>query len=65
MEEKTGWFVRWLRWWGRWLDDVLVLAGCGLVLVFVYQVWPVGTWLIGGLMLIVVGVLIGRMKAKR
>ena len=43
----------------QFLDDLLILAGCALVLVFVFQVWPVGTWLVGGLMLIVFGVLIG------
>ena len=47
------------------LDDMLVLAGCGLVLVFVYRVWPVGTWVGGGLMLIGAGLLFGRLKAKK
>lgn len=63
----------WLRGVAGWmlrvfvglLDDLLVLAGCGLVLVFVYQVWPVGTWLVGGLMLVGAGLMVGRLKSKR
>lgn len=47
------------------LDDLFVLAGCGLVLGFVWQVWPVGVWLVGGVMLVVFGVLFGMSKVKR
>lgn len=41
------------------LDDVLYLAGCGMVLEFVRLVWPVGVWLISGLMLIGLGLMVG------
>lgn len=41
------------------LDDLLYLAGCGLVLRFVWLTWPVGTWLVAGLMLIGLGLMVG------
>ena len=43
----------------RYLDDLLLLAGCVLILIGVYQVCPVATWFVAGAMLIVSGVLIG------
>ena len=46
-----------------WLDDVLVLAGCGLILVGTYLVCPPATWFVGGGMLIGMGVLVGRADA--
>lgn len=48
-----------LRFLLSFLDDLLYLAGCGLVLRFVWLVWPVGTWLVAGLMLIGLGLMVG------
>ena len=49
----------------RYADDVLYLVGCGLILVFVYQVAPVYTWLAGGIMCIILAVLIGAAQPRR
>jgi hypothetical protein len=43
----------------RYLDDLLILVGCLLILVGVYQVLPVATWFVAGVMLIIFGVLFG------
>jgi uncharacterized membrane protein SirB2 len=43
----------------KFLDDILILAGCGLILVGVHEVLPVATWFVAGVMLIVMGVLVG------
>jgi uncharacterized membrane protein SirB2 len=43
----------------RYLDDLLVVSGCVLVLGGVYQISPVATWLVAGGMLILFGVLLG------
>jgi uncharacterized membrane protein SirB2 len=43
----------------NYLDDLLVLAGCVLVVVGTYQVNPLATWFVGGVILIVLGVLVG------
>lgn len=41
------------------LDDILILLGCGLILVGTHQVLPVATWFVGGVMAIGLGVLAG------
>lgn len=41
------------------LDDLLILAGCGLILAGTYQVNPMATWFVGGVMAITLGILIG------
>lgn len=43
----------------RYLDDLLALTGCALILVFVYHIEPVFLWLVGGLMCIGFAVLVG------
>jgi uncharacterized membrane protein SirB2 len=40
-------------------DDLLYLAGCVLILIFVFHVAPVYCWLVGGLMCIGASILIG------
>lgn len=64
--------VRTMTWLGRWfrlvreiLDDVLVLAGCGLVVYGTYLVSPVATWFVAGGMLIILGVLVGIGRSKQ
>lgn len=48
----------------RYLDDILLLAGCGCVL-YGLSLWSaIATWITGGLMLIGLAVLIGIGKAK-
>ncbi len=48
----------------RWLDDLLLLAGCGCVL-YGLSLWSaVITWIVAGLMLVGLAVLIGLEKAK-
>ena len=43
-----------------YLDDALVLAGCGLVL-FGLSLWStILTWVVAGVMLISIGVLVGK-----
>ncbi len=41
------------------IGDVLILAGLGMALWFVYQVWPVGTWLAGAVVAVILGFAIG------
>lgn len=41
------------------LDDILILGGCGLLLVGTYQLSPVATWFVGGVIAIALGVLVG------
>lgn len=42
----------------NFLDDVLILAGCILILIGTYQICPVATWFVGGVMLIIFGVIV-------
>jgi hypothetical protein len=49
---------------GKYLDDVLLVLGCACMLIGVSKISIVATWIIGGVMLIVFGVLIGKVKAK-
>lgn len=44
---------------GAILDDLFILAGCGLILAGCYAVLPVLTWFVAGIMCLVIGVLIG------
>jgi hypothetical protein len=48
---------------GRFLDDILLVAGCIAILVGLAQWNLVITWVVGGLMLIGWGVLIGKVKS--
>jgi len=43
----------------KYLDDLLVLAGCALILIGVWTVCPVATWFAAGAMCIAGGVLLG------
>jgi hypothetical protein len=46
-------------------DDILILAGCSLVLVGVYKVSPVATWFAAGGMCILGGIVIGLAGGKQ
>lgn len=48
----------------KYLDDLLVLVGGMIVLYGLAQINPIITWLVGGLMLIGLGLLVGKAKAK-
>ncbi len=39
-------------------DDLLILAGCVVILIGVYQIFIPAAWILGGVMLIVFGVLL-------
>jgi uncharacterized membrane protein SirB2 len=43
----------------KFIDDLLIVTGCGLVLVGVWKVCPVATWFVGGCMCVIAGVVIG------
>jgi hypothetical protein len=49
----------------QYLDDGLVLVGCGLILVGTWAVCPVATWFVGGVMCILAGLLVGKVKARQ
>ncbi len=49
----------------RHLDDLMVLAGCGLILYGTYQVNPLAVWFVGGGMLIAGGIAVGIGEAKQ
>jgi len=48
----------------RYIDDVLLLAGCGCILIGLALWSPIATWIVAGLMLIGYGVLIGKVKSN-
>ena len=48
----------------NYLDDLLLLAGCGCILYGLAQWNAVITWIMAGVMLVGFGVMIGVMKAK-
>jgi hypothetical protein len=48
----------------RYGDDILLVVGCGCILVGMAMVNIPLTWMAGGLMLILFGILIGKAKAK-
>lgn len=49
----------------KYLDDVLLLAGCGCVL-YGLSLWSAAiTWIVGGLMLIGLAVLVGTFRGVR
>ena len=43
----------------KFLDDLFILAGCGLIVIGTYQICPVATWFVGGVTLVLFGVLVG------
>ena len=48
----------------RYVDDILLIAGCACILVGLAQ-WSIPmTWMVGGGMLVSFGVLVGKVKAK-
>jgi len=49
----------------NYVDDVLILAGCGLVTYGTYLVSPIATWFVGGAVLIILGVLVGIGRSKQ
>jgi hypothetical protein len=52
------------QWMAAVIDDVFLLAGCACIL-YGLALWSVIlTWIVAGLMLIIAGVLIGKVKAK-
>jgi len=48
----------------NYLDDLLMLAGCGCILIGLALWSPIATWIAAGLMLIGFGVLIGKVKSN-
>lgn len=48
----------------NFMDDVLVLAGCGCILYGLSLLSVVAMWIVAGVMLIVGGLLIGKVKAN-
>lgn len=48
-----------MQFFSKYIDDLLILAGCGLIVTGTYQICPAATWFVGGIMLIGFGVLIG------
>jgi hypothetical protein len=48
----------------RFVDDLLLLAGCGCALVGISKLSIPATWIIGGLMMIGFAVLVGKAKGK-
>lgn len=46
-----------------YLDDILLLAGCGVILIGLAQYSVIVTWLVGGLMLIGFSVLVGKVRS--
>ena len=46
------------------IDDLLILAGCGCILIGLAQWSIVITWIVGGGMLISLGFLIGKVRSK-
>ena len=49
----------------KWIDDLLVAAGCVLILIGTYLTVPAATWFIGGGMLIGWGILLGLLNSPR
>lgn len=43
----------------KYLDDILIVCGCLLILAGTYQVNPILVWFVGGGMLVVFGFLFG------
>ena len=43
----------------KYLDDLLVLSGCAVITVGVWQIYPPAAWIVAGVMLIALGVLYG------
>jgi uncharacterized membrane protein SirB2 len=43
----------------KFLDDILIFAGCGLILIGTFQVMPVATWFVAGGLLVALGVMYG------
>ncbi len=48
----------------RFLDDLLLVAGCACILYGLSLLSAIAMWITAGAMLIVFGVLIGKAKAK-
>jgi hypothetical protein len=43
---------------GKYLDDVLILLGCILILIGTYQLIPVATWFVGGIECLALGTVV-------
>lgn len=44
---------------GKYLDDVLIFAGCGLIVYATYLLSGIAAMYVGGFLLIVLGILVG------
>lgn len=53
-----------MRRMSRFIDDILVVAGCGCVLYGMAQFSPILAWIVGGIMLIGAGLAIGKAMSK-
>ena len=48
----------------KYLDDIVLFAGCTLVIAGVHQVYPPAALVVAGLMLIGMSILIGKVRAN-
>lgn len=50
----------------KFIDEILLIGGCVLILIGFYRLIPEATWFVGGFMLIIAGILsgIGNRKTK-
>ena len=46
------------------ISDLMILIGCACLMVFTWSIWPIGTWLVGGVILVLFGFVIG-MEGKK
>jgi hypothetical protein len=49
---------------GKYLDDLLVVAGCGLVVYATYLLSGIAALYVGGFSLIALGIIVGRGRVK-
>jgi hypothetical protein len=52
------------RWFNKYLEDLLIVAGFVLILVGVYYAYPLAAWFTGGLECLIMGFLIAASKRK-
>ena len=49
----------------KYLDDVLIYLGCGLILVGTFHVLPAATWFVAGAMCIAAAIMIGITRSRK
>lgn len=48
----------------KYLDDSLILLGCVLVLVGIWQIYPAAAWIAGGIMAMGGGIVMGYLRSQ-